>query len=294
MFTAFDYGRKLPSRSVIALLLSLALSCIAVAAPGDPSADEPRLSATRQIPAGGRDGVPTAVREDVYTSLRTVGERGTTSGGTAQKAGEGGAVTEAGSNDFWFYSADVVLFGDDDRDGYYHGIDLLFDADSYYDAVDVYAVAFLSYEGGPWNEYASTDVFTLYGATGDDQFDIVTELTSGYPAGDYDLLIELYDAIDGAFLASFGPSDTSELAFLPLEDFNRDAPHVDQVVVVDHGGGAAGPAMLALLTMLLGLRCLHVSRARGMRAQSLAATGGGSARRAARMTLLPQADKVSK
>ena len=62
--------------------------------------------------------------------------------------------------DFWFYTADVILFNDDDFDGYYWGIDLLFDVDTYFDVADVYAVVYLSFQGGPWNEFAVTESFT--------------------------------------------------------------------------------------------------------------------------------------
>ena len=81
-----------------------------------------------------------------------------------------------------------------------------------------------------------------------------SELMSGYPTGDYDLLIELFDAYDGTFLSSFGPEDTSALAYLPLEDFNRDAPVVEQrvVVVTQSGGGAVG------IWLLLGLFAVRV------------------------------------
>ncbi len=64
---------------------------------------------------------------------------------------------------------------------------------------------------------------------------------SGYPTGSYDLLIELFDAWDGTYLASFGPADTSELSYLPLEDFERDkpAPPGREVVIVEQGGGGS-------------------------------------------------------
>ena len=90
------------------------------------------------------------------------------------------------------------------------------------------------------------------GATSDDEYVLVTELVSGYPTGDYDLLIELFDSFDGAFLADFGPEDTSELSFLPLEDANRDDPHFDNPVVVVHsGGGATGWLMISMMLLLL-------------------------------------------
>ena len=111
-----------------------------------------------------------------------------------------------------------MLFNDQDRDGYYHGIDLLFDADTYYTVAEVYAVVYLSYEGGPWNEYGATENFTIFGSSSDDDYVLVSELLEGYPAGSYDILIELFDAYDDTFLAWIGPEDTSELAFLPLED----------------------------------------------------------------------------
>ena len=148
-------------------------------------------------------------------------------------------LSQSSSFDFWIFDADVQLFYDDDGDGYFYGIDLLFDADTIYGSADVYAAVYLSLEGGPWNEYAVTEDFTIYGSSGTDEFVLVTELMSGYPTGQYDLLIELFDTFSGDFVASFGPDDTSELAFLPLEDFNRDAPVVEQRVVVTRSGGGA-------------------------------------------------------
>ena len=215
-------------------------------------AEEPqkRLSVTTQMSKAERDqGQPGKVSEHEYDALATTGKREkTTKPVVHSKAGfSAQAVTNA---DFWFYTADVVLFNDHDNDGYYHGIDLLFDADTYFAAADVYAVVYLSLEGGPWNEYAVTDTFTIFGASSDDEYVIVTELVSGYPSGSYDLLIELFDAYDDAFLAWFGPEDTSELAFLPLEDADRDRPveEVPEVIVVhEHGGGAAGWLWLAML-----------------------------------------------
>ncbi len=177
--------------------------------------------------------------DDSYKALSLSGTRASPSG------------QQSAADDFWFYTADVVLFNDDDFDGFYWGIDLLFDADTYYDVADVYAVVYLSYEGGPWNEFAVTDTFSIFGASGDDEYVLVTELVSGYPTGYYDILIELFDAYDGAFLADFGPDDTSELSLLPLEDANRDDPHFDDPVVVVHGGGGATSWWMISLMLLL-------------------------------------------
>ena len=193
--------------------------------------------------------------DDNYNALSLSGTRSSPSG------------KQNADHDFWFYTADVILFNDDDFDGYYWGIDLLFDADTYYDVANVYAVVYLSFQGGPWNEFAVTESFPIFGATSDDEYVLVTELVSGYPTGDYDLLIELFDSYDGAFLAEFGPEDTSELSFLPLEDANRDDPHFDDPVVIIHGGGGAtGWWMISMMLLLLLGTSLRNNRERRQKA----------------------------
>jgi len=231
------------------IFIAIAATFAACLAAADAPADEtPRLSVTTQNTKSARDsGLPGKTSENAFEELQTSGDRHT--GKRSNMVSKAGAQRSAAvSNDFWFYSADVVLFNDHDQDGHFHGIDLLFDADTYYADVDVYAVTYLSLDGGPWNEYFATDNFTLFGTSADDEFNIVSELVSGYPTGSYDLLIELFDAYDDAFLASFGPVDTSELAFLPLEDSNRDVPVDTTVVVVEDGGGSLG--WLTLLVLL--------------------------------------------
>ena len=238
---------------LVLVLLALA-SANALAQPATGVSADSRSSVTRHYESGGRDGdrdIADSIESiDQYTALETEGGRGLT---VSKRTGAASSTKESGAqeaslaaNDFWIYEADVVLFYDDDGDGHFHGIDLLFDADTIYNVADVYAVVYLSYEGGPWNEYAVTEDFTIYGASATDEFVLVTELASGYPTGNYDLLIELFDAFDGTFLASYGPEDTSELAYLPLEDFNRDEPGFDRPVTVSRGGGGASGMWLLL------------------------------------------------
>lgn len=161
-------------------------------------------------------------------------------------------VATSPNTDFWFYAADVELFADRDGDGYYYGIDLLFDADTIYAFADVYAVVYLSRDGGPWEEYAVTEEFTLVGASSEDEYVIVTELVSGYPPGSYDILIELFDAWDDTFVADIGPADTTELSLLPLEDAEFDTPQNSGTTVIVHesGGGAFDwPTFLVFLVI---------------------------------------------
>ena len=238
-------------RSRLAFLAIVIFGMTTVSAQSIVEGDEDggRLSLTTQYTKAQRDrGESGAVSEDEFAELTIEGTRSATRLSRGQsKAGSSTAVLP--NIDFWFYSADVVLFNDHDQDGYYYGIDLLFDADTYYAFAEVYAVVYLSLEDGPWNEYAATENFDIFGASGDDEYVIVTELLSGYPSGSYDILIELFDTFDNSFVASFGPIDTSELAFLPLEDANRDTPQATTIIINEHGGGSLG--WLTLLVLLI-------------------------------------------
>lgn len=235
----------------------LAMSASANATADEQSANvelksDERSSISLHIVRGGRENrTDTRETTEDYEPLVIAGSRAMEK--TRSDFSNSDFEETAGQNanfDFWFYEADVILYNDDDNDGFYHGIDLLFDVDTNFVAADVYAVLYLSFEGGPWNEYAETVDFTIYGASGDDAYVIETELMSGYLTGSYDLLIEVFDAYDNSFLASFGPEDTSELAYLPLEDFNRDAP-VEVIVVHDHGGGGSMDQLFVGMLFLL-------------------------------------------
>ena len=162
-------------------------------------------------------------------------------------------------SDFEIFDADVTLYFDDDLDGHYYGIDVNFDADTDYALADVYARLYLSLEGGPWELYYTTEIFTLIGDTGGDDYTVETELYSGYPTAYYDVLIELYDADTDEFVAEFGPADSIELDEVPLEDQQKDAGVFPSVPtpIVSHshgGGGSASLLVLALLMLTLAAR----------------------------------------
>ncbi len=246
--------------SFVAGLLMLTVSGASQAGPGDAGSDQSadaRSSISRHYAQGGRENpILTSETTEDFAALATVGSRANSkirSG--AAKPGSGSANAQSVRNDFWVYDANVELFNDDDFDGYYHGIDLLFDVDTIFAAAEIYAVVYLSLDYGPWNEYAVTGDFWIFGASGDDVYVLVTELMSGYPTGNYDLLIEIFDAWDDSFLLSFGPDETSALSFLPLEDYDRDEPIAIVPVAVSHGHGGGGAAdgwtIGCLLLMLL-------------------------------------------
>jgi len=241
---------KLDRKPVIALLVASALLVVVSATSAAAVVEEEgskRVTYSTHLKGDGRDNA-VVIKEsrDEHEPLGSNGNsRQKTRSGIQSKATSGDSMSP--SADFWFYLADVELYGDSDRDGYYSGIDLLFDVDTYYSVADIYAVAYLSYEGGPWEEYAVTEDFTIFGASGTDDYVIVTDLVAGYPRGDYDILIEVFDADTSEFLAWFGPEDTSELAFLPLEDMDRDAPVPETRVTVSSGGGGSIDLLLLVL-----------------------------------------------
>jgi hypothetical protein len=236
----------------VAPLIVLLIGISNNAAAKEEAKGSTRVSVMRQGTLAERDrGIIGASIEIEYTALDIIGKPPGEERLTTQPITLSTSVVSP-NTDYWFYNADIELYFDYDEDGHYYGIDLWFDADTYFDAVDVYAVVYLSYESGPWNEFAATDNFTIFGASSDDDYVIETELMSGYPTGSYDILIELFDSFDGALLASIGSDDTAELALLPLEDSDRDAPViVVQQFIAHGGGGSTGFLMLIMLAAVV-------------------------------------------
>jgi hypothetical protein len=124
----------------------------------------------------------------------------------------------AKSHEFSLYAASVDLIVDLDYDGYYSEFTLAFDADTEFDYAYVFADLYLSKDGGPWQLYYTTDVFEINGYSGSDTYSVNTILASGFPPGNYELLIDLYDDYDGSLVATLDGYDEYRLADLPLED----------------------------------------------------------------------------
>lgn len=170
------------------------------------------------------------------------------------------------------YDASTDLISDFNGDGFYHRFSVTIDADTVYDTSYIYARLYLSFEGGPWNHYATSENYHIHGDSTADTFVIETELADGFPAGYYDVRIELFDADYDEWLLSYGPYDDASLSALPLEDsyFDDQSPVViypveTQVVVSGHGGSMSWgllllPAVISVLRRrglsdeILGLR----------------------------------------
>ena len=280
----FDRSDRLFARDIAVVVITLlALSTLtahaqpvddvraAAQAPQSPTAVNANAAPSPSLPAVS-PGVPSSPQSPAASAdvpaplsfstgrLRNGGVQGGKVDASALPASkQRDAARQALGTGIYVYSADVILYYDEDDDGFFSGLDVLFDVDADFAAVDVYARLYLSYEGGPWQAYFTTDLFRIFGATADDEYIVETELFSDYRRGYYDVLIEIYD-VDDYLVASFGPADTSALSVLPLEDAGRDAPYVPTVVHGHGGGGALGPLWLVLLTTLAMLRTLHAAR----------------------------------
>jgi MYXO-CTERM domain-containing protein len=165
--------------------------------------------------------------------------------------GSKGADTLKGVyGDSWIYEATTDIFADRDADGYYRFLRVQLDADTIYDFSYVYAEIYLSADGTAWELLYSTKDFLIEGSDPDDDYEVETELVSGYAAGLYDVLIELYDADTGELLDEYGPNESPEFSLLPLEDSGRDgliAPLPDSH---SHGSGGGAVSWLGLAGLL--------------------------------------------
>jgi hypothetical protein len=162
------------------------------------------------------------------------------------------------SGESWIYDARTDLFGDADNDGYYRFLRVQLDADTIHTYAYVYAEIYLSADGTAWEHLYSTQDFSIWGTDDDDDYEVETELVSGYSTGMYDVLVELYDADSGEFLDEFGPNESPLFSLVPLEDSGRDGLVVDVpppiTIVEESGGGAISWLALAALVCALTLR----------------------------------------
>lgn len=216
------------------LLIPATLTALAFSVLAPRPADAEEVLVTRSAGGYTRDSVHGAQSKSPYleefeTSRATVKTR-PKGDGSSRVASHGGA-------DFWVYDASASASFDVDGDGYFHYLRVRFDVDTYYESAYVYAMLFLSADGEVWEHYHTTDDFLIEGATPLDEYEVETELVSGYPPGLYDVLIEIYDADFNEYVDEFGPAQSSALALLPLEDTTFDEPTI--VITEEHGGGGA-------------------------------------------------------
>ena len=161
------------------------------------------------------------------------------------------------ATEFEIFDAWVELSGDIDHDGYFHRIKTTFDADVNTSTETVYAKLYLSYEGGPWQQYADSDLYEIYYDSIDDSYEVVGELIEGYPPGYYEVLIELHSFYHSGVVASRMISFDAEGYSITLEDLSYDDVYVQEEIyyepdyIVSSGSFSfAGIFMLGLLLMI--------------------------------------------
>jgi hypothetical protein len=126
---------------------------------------------------------------------------------------------------FEIYESDVQLISDLDGDGFHHAINVFFIVDVSVDSATVYARLYLSWEGEPWNQYFTTDLFAMHGDDFSDAYEVETELLEAYAPGYYAVLMEIY-SLDHADMVSSAELDYHCLGkVVMIEYLSRDEPY---------------------------------------------------------------------
>lgn len=176
------------------------------------------------------------------------------------KESKNGAVTQNNSHtnssqnyyaDFTIYGASSLLQDDYDGDSFYQTFSVIFDADIYSytenQLGEVYALLYISKNGGPWTHYFTTDNFLIEGDTDLDEYEVITTFLSGYSSDYYDVLIDLYQVGYSDIVASYSSDDSNALYALPLESADYDEPYIE--VVESSSGGSMTMLILLLLSI---------------------------------------------
>lgn len=210
------------SRHVALSLLALSLAFLhpyANAAEGKTSDPAPVLDANRTssysvAPASKQ---PSAKQKGAKTHVNSKAVASKTTRSAPQMSGR--------FSDFTLYGATSTLRVDRDGDGYHSEFRIRFDADVIVGDARVYAKLYLRRAGeSQWFLYHETDDFYITGQTSSDEYYVTTSLDDGYPTGEYDVLIDLYESGFSGIVATLGPGDSGALSYLPLEETGLDVP----------------------------------------------------------------------
>jgi hypothetical protein len=229
------------------LLASLAVASLSLAAypavAQNAAATEERVTRSSAGPAG--DHAADELRDP--TSFEVIRREPAEIAVKPRTSGKGSNSLRA-FGDSYVYEATTDAFADRDADGYFRYLRVRFDVDSVYTSSWVYAEIYLSADGNSWEHLYSTNDFEVFGQDPEDDYEVETELVSGYVAGLYDVLIEIYDADTDELVDEYGPDESPEFSLLPLEDASRDG--VPPPPPDDHHGGGGAMSWLGLVGLL--------------------------------------------
>lgn len=146
-----------------------------------------------------------------------------------------GKAQKYGSNHLYIQDGAVYLYDDLDGDGYYSKLRVDFDVDSpYSDYFDVYAELFIRRVGdAEWTHYYTTDVFEIYSDYSSDEYSVTTRLNTGFPPGNYEVLIDLFEYGYSGVVDTLSPYNDYDLTNLPLEDKTYESSGVYTDTYVD-------------------------------------------------------------
>ncbi|MEE9333222.1 MAG: choice-of-anchor H family protein [Granulosicoccaceae bacterium] len=156
-------------------------------------------------------------------------------------------------SDVWVDDVGTSLFADNDHDGYFGGFSLSFDVDTSYGSQDIYATVFLQLGNQSPVVLLTSKIFTIYGRSGSDIYRVEAQLIDQYPAGDYQVRIDIHDAHNGQVLDSVDDQSFRNLRNLPLEA----EPYHDGVTsaaIITEFAGFGGPLLLLILGFSVLLR----------------------------------------
>lgn len=154
----------------------------------------------------------------------------------------------------------TTLLIDSDGDDYWSRFRITFDPDADFDGTYVYAKFWVRPQGGDWIQEHVSEDFLVDSSGTNDVYSLTADWVSGYPTGDYDVQIDLYDSASNGLVASAG-SERPELSRIPLEDQARDT-RVSSPPPGNGGGGdttsreRGGGAMTIWMSLALGLLAL--------------------------------------
>ncbi len=159
-------------------------------------------------------------------------------------------------HEFWVYDASVVLYDDDDGDGFYQKFSLDFDVDVSEGYADIYAEVYIRAPGDDWLLLHTTDVFEIYEDDASDGIEVMTSLVNGYVPDYYDILIDIweYGEFEDYLVATYDNVDDPDLDNLPLEDREEDRYYYEEH---DHVHVSAGSSGSWLILLMLGLAIIR-------------------------------------
>jgi len=143
------------------------------------------------------------------------------------------------------------LSGDVDADGFYTDLTLEYDIETQFMGDHVYTEVVLKNTREGWQQIVSSDSFILGNQT--EIVDLI--FNSGYPAGYYNVEINIIHAVTGELIAD-AAYEFSSLNGLPIESTNNDNrfdsfSSNNDVDIVIAGGGSLGGGLVILILLVL-------------------------------------------